>query len=271
MPNLTAGPEVFVKGFEAPEGPSFNRQGHLFFVDFRAGRIYRVAPDRQVEVFVEGGIPTGTKFHRDGRLLVCDGARGLIAVEPDGQVSVLADEYAGQPLHGPNDLTISPQGDVYFTDPRGSSLDSPTGDVYLYRADGSLELLDGGYALCNGIAVGPGGQTLYMSETYTWRIYRFALGDDGRFAGREIFAQLEGGLGPDGMAFDVEGNLYVAHWGKGCVAVLAPDGVLLGELPTGGMKPSNLAFWEEAIYVTEVEQGQVVRLQVGVPGMELYG
>jgi len=271
MPNLGAQPEVFVKGFKAPEGPSFSREGHLFFVDFQAGRIYRVAPDRKVEVFVEGGIPTGTKFHRDGRLLVCDGARGLIAVGQDGGVSVLASEYGGQRLHGPNDLTIGPQGDVYFTDPKGSNLDNPTGDVYLYRADGSLELLDGGYALCNGIAIGPDGQSVYMAETFTRRIYRFALGEGGKLTRRVIFADLEGGLGPDGMAFDIEGNLYVAHWGKGCVAVLGPDGTLLGELPTIGLKPSNLAFWEDTIYVTEVEQGQVVRIKVGVPGLELYG
>ena len=53
--------------------------------------------------------------------------------------------------------------------------------------------------------------------------------------------------------------------------MLGPDGILLGELPTIGLKPSNLAFWEDAIYVTEVEGGQVVRIKVGVPGLELYG
>ena len=272
MLNLDAKPEVFVKGFQAPEGPSFNRDGHLFFVDCEAGVIYRVARNRKVEVFVEtGGRPTGTKFHRDERLFVCDSVRGLITVDPDGNISVLASEYEGKGLQGPNDLTISPQGNVYFTDPGDSSLENPTGNVYLYRADGSLELFDGGYALPNGAAIGPDGKTLYMAETYTRRIYRFALGEDGRRKNCDLFFQLEGGLGPDGMAFDVEGNLYVAHWGKGCVAVLEAKGALLGELPTIGMQPTNVAFWNEALYVTEMEKGQVVRIEIGVSGLEVYG
>jgi len=37
------------------------------------------------------------------------------------------------------------------------------------------------------------------------------------------------------------------------------------------MKPTNVAFWGTSLYVTEVEKGQVVRLDVGVEGQVLYG
>lgn len=272
MPNLDARPEIFVRGFKAPEGPSFTEDGHLVFADYEAGRIYRIAPNREVEVFAEtGGRPTGTKFHRDGRLLVCDSVRGLITVDPDGDITVLASECDGRSLTGPNDLTINLQGDVYFTDPGESSLENPTGNVYLYRSDGSLQLFDSGYACPNGVAVGPHGKTLYMAETHTRVVYCFTLGERGRWMKRNLFTVLEGGIGPDGMAFDAEGNLYVAHWDKGCVGVLAPDGTLLGELPTIGMQPTNVAFWNDVLYVTEVEKGQVVRLEIGVHGLQVYG
>jgi len=63
----------------------------------------------------------------------------------------------------------------------------------------------------------------------------------------------------------------VAHWGKGCVAVLDPDGELIGELPTIGMNPTNVAFFGDVLYVTEAEKGQVIRFKIGITGLGVYG
>ncbi len=63
----------------------------------------------------------------------------------------------------------------------------------------------------------------------------------------------------------------MAHFGKGVVAVVNPQGQVIAELPAGGMKPTNVAFWGSSLYVTEVEKGQVVRLDIGVEGQTLYG
>jgi gluconolactonase len=73
------------------------------------------------------------------------------------------------------------------------------------------------------------------------------------------------------MAFGQDGNLYVAHFGKGVVAVINYLGQLIAEIPAGGMKPTNLAFWDRSLFVTEVEHSQVVRLDIDVRGMSLYG
>jgi gluconolactonase len=73
---------------------------------------------------------------------------------------------------------------------------------------------------------------------------------------------LEGGLGPDGLAIDGAGNLYVAHFGKGVVAVLAPTGQMLAELPTEGFLPTNVTFWNDSLYVTELERGWIIRLDM---------
>jgi hypothetical protein len=46
---------------------------------------------------------------------------------------------------------------------------------------------------------------------------------------------------------------------------------VIAELPTIGMNPTNVAFWDTSLYVTEVQKSQVVRLDIGVKGQVLHG
>jgi len=265
-------PTVFASGFQSPEGPSFDRQGVLHFVDWDAQTVYRVTPVGQVSPFVNtGGVPTGTKFHRNGHLFVADGDHGILDISPDGTIRVAADGWQGRRFRGPNDLVFAPNGDLYFTDPKGSDPEHPIGNVFILRRDGSVERFAGGFQFPNGIVLSDDGRTLYLAKTFPNRIWAFELDEDGLERSRRVFAELEGGLGPDGMAFGQDGNLYVAHFGKGVVAAINPEGQVIAELPAGGMKPTNVAFWGTSLYVTEVEKGQVVRLDVGVEGQVLYG
>jgi len=265
-------PVVLASGFRSPEGPSFNRQGVLHFVDWDAQVVYQITPTGRVTPFVNtGGVPTGSKFHRNGHLFVADGTRGILDISPEGTIRVAASEWQGQRFRGPNDLVFAPNGDLYFTDPKGSDLDHPIGSVFILRQDGSVERFAGGFQFPNGIVFSDDGHTLYLAETFLNRIWAFQLDENGHERSRRIFTKLEGGLGPDGMAFGQDGNLYVAHFGKGVVAVINPEGKVIAELPSGGMKPTNVAFWESSLYVTEVENGQVVRLDIGVQGQVLYG
>ena len=265
-------PTVFASGFQSPEGPSFDRQGILHFVDWDAQTIYRVTPDGEVSPWVNtAGVPTGSKFHRDGRLFVADGDRGILDVSPAGSMRVAACEWEGQRFRGPNDLVFAANGDLYFTDPKGSDAGHPIGNVFILRQGGDVEQFAGGFQFPNGVVLSDDGQTLYLAETFPNHVLAFELDEDGHERSRRVFATLEGGLGPDGMAFGQDGNLYVAHFGKGVVAVINPAGEVIAELPAAGMKPTNVAFWGSSLYVTEVEKGQIVRLDVDVQGQILYG
>ena len=266
-------PTVFAGSFRSPEGPSFDHQGRLHFVDLEAGSIYRVTPKGEASLFVNtGGRPNGSKFRRDGHLFVTDAGRGeILDISPDGAIRVAASGWRGGCFRGPNDLVFAANGDLYFTDPEGSGPENPVGNVFILRRDGSVEWFAGGLRYPNGILFADDGQTLYVSETYPNRILAFELDEKGHERSRRVFAQLEGGLGPDGMAFGRDGNLYVAHFNKGVVEVVDPEGSPIAELPAGGMRPTNVAFWEDCLYVTEFEKGQVTRLEIGVEGQVLYG
>lgn len=259
----TVAPEVVASGLQSPEGPSFSAQGVLHFVDWDAGNVYRLTQEGSLSVFVHtGGVPTGSRFHPDGRLFVADGDLGILALSPDGEMTVVAAEWQGVKFRGPNDLVFAPSGDLYFSDPKGSDSEHPIGNIFLLRVGGEVERFAGGFQFPNGVAMSLDGRSLYLAETYPNWILRFELDDLGHEKSRQVFARLEGGLGPDGMVFGSDGNLYVAHFGKGVVAVIDPQGEVINELPVGGKNPTNLAFWRNTLYVTEVEKHQVVRLEL---------
>jgi hypothetical protein len=97
-------------------------------------------------------------------------------------------------------------------------------------------------------------------------------------AARTLFATVtrpgEDEAGPDGMAFDVDGYLYVAVYGSGRVRVVAPDGVLADEIDVGGRFPTNLTFGGpdgSRLFITEAEHGWVVTTEVPRPGLPLWG
>jgi gluconolactonase len=265
-------PVTVASGFISPEGPSFDRNGILHFVDWDGQCIYRVTQDGIVSEFVNtAGIPTGSKFHKNGHLFVADGARGILDISPDGAIRVVATGYGGEAFRGPNDLIFQANGDIYFTDPKGSGPENPIGNVYIVRVDGAVEHFAGGFQFPNGIVLSDDGKTLFVGETFTRRIWAFELDAKGHEASRRVFVQLEGGLGPDGMAFGQDGNLYASHFGKGVVAVIDPTGQVIAELPVGGKNATNVAFWDASLYVTDTEKSQVTRLDIGVRGQVLYG
>ena len=87
--------------------------------------------------------------------------------------------------------------------------------------------------------------------------------------GRLLIAFDDHGL--DGMRTDVKGNLYIARYGAGVVAVVSPDGRLLREVKLKGQKPTNVAFGGpdgRTIFVTLQDRGAIEALRAEHPGRE---
>lgn len=276
--NAESSVDLLIHGYNSPEGPAFDRFGNLFFVNWLTSSIVRLAPDGTTEEwFNTGGIPAGLAFHRDGSLYVADegdAIHGVLRLSRERQRSVVVDHYRGQPLNGANDLVFDRDGTLYFSDPWGSSREKPIGGFYRLLADGQLEQLDTGLAFPNGVAVAPDGSAVYLAETSHNRILRYAMGPDNRIGPREVWAHLDGDPGPDGMAFDADGFLYVAHFNGGRVDVLAPDGRLAGGIPVPGPQPTNVAFGgpdRRTLVITEVATGALYQVRMRVPGLPLFG
>ena len=114
------------------EGPAVAPDGSIYFTDLPFGpanqtMIHRYDPRTgKVTLFTDkAGKANGLAFDAQGRLVACDGADGggrCVArwnVET-GQLTILADRFAGKHLNSPNDLCIDRRGRIYFTDPRYS-------------------------------------------------------------------------------------------------------------------------------------------------------
>ena len=264
---------VFERYAEAPsysEGPTW-RKGELFFC---SDGLIRVDAERKVHKYLDIS-PAGTVLRGDGHLLICDNkSRAILDLSPDGKLGVLAERFETQDLRNLNDLTVDARGNIYWTDPEGSSLKNPVGYIYRLRPDGRVDRIAKGLAFPNGIEVDPASKYLYVIESQSKKILRYALPPDNELLGKpEMFFDLEGS-GGDGCAFDAEGNLWVADFhrpetGKGRITVLSHEGKVLAYLPIPAKVVSNIAFGgpnHDEIFCTTGDPPGVFHAKVGVKG-----
>src|SRR5258705_4037974 len=114
------------------EGPSFDRDGNLWFVDIPFGRIFRITPKGDWELVTQyDGWPNGLKIHKDGRIFICDYKQGLLLLdEKRGVVEPLLAARNSEAWKGLNDLVFDANGACYFTDQGQTGIHDPTGRVY---------------------------------------------------------------------------------------------------------------------------------------------
>lgn len=259
------------------EGPSFDREGNLYCVDLRHGRIFRIDPAGAWAVFAEyDGVPNGLKIHRDGRLFVADAKLGLLSFDPrTGARSMVADGYCGERFGGLNDLCFADNGDLYFTDPGQASLARPIGRVFRLNAGGELELIMQNTPYPNGLVLAPDQATLYVAMTFAMQIHRLPLAKSaaGEYRWRG-FIQLSGGLGPDGMAVDEAGNVLVVAAGLGTAWMFNTLGEPIARIRScAGIRTTNLAFGgadRRSLYITEAEEGVILRARLDTPGRRMF-
>jgi gluconolactonase len=260
------------------EGATFDRSGQLWVVDLLSGNLIRIDDRRQCHVeATTGGQPNGAKFHRDGRLFVADKELGVVAYDPErGDISVIADTYRAERIRGTNDLVFDADGGLYFTEPYGSSALDPDGRVF-YLPPGpnsELRVLIDGLAFPNGIVLVESGTNVYVGEYARKRIVSVpSATSTNAFDIAHVVAYTQGGVGPDGMALDADGNLYAAIFQGGEILVIDADRFPYGSirLPEGaGTFVTNLAFKGNELYITEASIGEVWRLRVNTTGLALY-
>jgi len=272
-------PSEWVAGQPSPhvphsglEGPCFDREGRFFCVDVPYGRIFSISGSGEFSVFADyEGEPNGLKIDGDGRFIIADYRNGLVELVPQsGEVKTICHRHRVERFKAINDLTLASNGDVYFTDQGLTGLHDPTGRVFRLRSDGRLDLLLSNVPSPNGLVLNLDETELYVAATRGNCIWRVPLLPDGTVTKVGIFIQMSGGVGPDGLALDNDGNLAVAHVGLGCVWLFSRFGEALLRINTPtGRKATNIAYGGpegRTLYITEQDGGAILTAEMPVAG-----
>jgi len=259
-------PGQFTEGIE---GPSCDREGNIFAVNFRDQQTIGItSPQGRTEIFVvlpNKSTGNGIVFDRAGLMYVADYVgHNVLRIDPaTRRVEVFAHN---DQMSQPNDLAIAPDGTLYASDPDWKN---GTGQIWRISRDGTTSLLARDLGTSNGIEASPDGKTLYVNESVQRNIWAWTIAQDGAIRDKKLLKKFED-FGFDGMRSDVDGNLYITRHGKGTVVKLSTKGDLLQEVDVLGHKPTNLCFGGpdgRTVYVTEVEHRRLVQFRVDRPGL----
>lgn len=253
-------------GMDFPEGPAIDQKGNLFVSNCYGGWIARY-DGTSMDTFLVRSEKANSIDKTNGLVIIdneiyaCDyGLGAILRINMEGVIERVADNYNGERFNRPNDIIFDGSDNILFTDPKGYGKDIEDGRVFqLSTVTGELKLVGEGLAFPNGINISPLDGKIYTCESAKESIYRFSTDSGGRFINKEIFAHLPGG-DPDGIEFDNEGNLYVAHFGGQAVYIISPEGKILARIQTPGKKPTNLEFADERkknLFLTEAETNSV--------------
>jgi sugar lactone lactonase YvrE len=263
----------FAGGFTAGiEGPACDKDGNVYAVNFeKEGTIGKVTPAGKAEVFhtlFGKGVGNGIVFDRQNAMYVADYVHHRIwKIQIINETTSRISTYAYEPkMNQPNDLAIAPNGTLYASDPDWKK---GTGQVWRIDGKGKVTLVAPNMGTANGIEVSPDGKTLYVNESVQRNIWAFPIKADGSLGEKKLLKKFDD-FGFDGMRCDVDGNLYVARYGKGTVAVVSPKGEVLRDIDVLGKQPSNVCFGGpdgKTVYVTEVEHKRLVQFRVDRPGL----
>lgn len=232
-------------GYAFTEGPSVAPDGRVFFTDQPNDKIFTWnEKDNTITTFLQScDRSNGTYFNQKGELVACaDLHNRLVIFSMEGKQRTIAENYNGQPLNAPNDLWITPNGGIYFSDPYyardywepGHKEVQDKRGVYYLNPEGKVIRVSDDYKQPNGLIGTPDGKTLYVSDINDQKIWKYTINTDGSLSNKSFFAP----EGSDGMTIDNQGNIYLTNK---FVSVFDKTGKPIAHIEVPEM-PSNVCF-----------------------------
>lgn len=218
--NLLSSAELLARGkVYGPEDVDVDQQGRIY-AGTQDGFIKRVLADGTVETWVDtGGRPLGLQFDRGGNLVVCDAYKGLLSIDPAGDITVLTTGVDGIPFGFVDDVDIASDGKIYFTDASSKWNQSnymldlletrPWGRFLVYdpASKTTTVLIDAMY-FSNGVAISEHEDFVLINETWRYRVIRYWL-KGGKAGSHDVFIDNLPGF-PDGISANGKGRFWLA-------------------------------------------------------------
>jgi sugar lactone lactonase YvrE len=184
------------------------------------GRIVRISPDGGHTVVADtAGRPLGMHVARDGRVLVCDSYKGLLALNPDsGELTTLVESVNGRKLKFCSNVTQTSNDTIYFTESTSDFhfehflapiLEARgTGSLFRLATDGTVTTLLDGLYFANGVTVTADGSALVFAETVARRLSKYWLTGPAAGTVTPLAVNLPGM--PDNISTGSDGRIWTA-------------------------------------------------------------
>lgn len=275
--------EVLAAGLvHGPEDVEVDAQGRIY-AGVVEGRVVRLNAEGAPETFAEtGGRPLGMDFDPYGNLIVCDGVKGLLAIDPSGkQITPLVTEADGIALGFADDVDVARDGTIYFSDASVKfGVDEYLLDLLEGRPHGRLLAYDPRTRQCrallsdlyfaNGVALSANEDFVLVNETYRHRITRYWLRGPNQGTSDVFLDNIPGY--PDGVSSNGRGTFWVA-----VLTLRNPEADRLGPRPWMKSALAKLPsyFWPKperyAMVLAVDEQGRIQQSLQDPKGEKIWG
>lgn len=224
------------------EGPCWDAQAErLYWVDIYNHRVHEFDPATGSDRFFDVGETVGCLAPAGaGRLIL--GLRHHIAwldTRTGGVTPILGFETRAQVRC--NDGKCDAQGRLWFGT---MSTAGSEASLYRYDPDGSLQVMEAGLTVSNGLGWSPDGGTFYLTDSPAQLIYAYDFEPaTGRIRNRRNLVDLRGqAFFPDGLTVDREGGIWSAMWDGWCVIRFDAEGREILRVPMPVQRPTCCAF-----------------------------
>ncbi|TGD70822.1 gluconolactonase [Mangrovimicrobium sediminis] len=267
------------------------RRDMAWYSDVVGGGLHGVNREGEVRTFNPERMWTGGVMLHESGAVLSSGPGGIMWNDPDsGGSGWLINQIDGEAIIGVNEMMPDGTGGMFFGTVdidmivRGET-PRPTA-LYHLHADGRVRCLVDGLGFTNGIMYDAQRQRFYLNDTFT-RTWVFDVNPDFSLSNQRPFLDKED---VDGMALDVEGNVWITGFRSGFVTRITPDGEELARFDTPAEAITQIRFGGADmcdVYLTcvpgdggdSLKEGEIpsepnsilYRTRSDIPGMPLAG
>ncbi|WP_298472603.1 SMP-30/gluconolactonase/LRE family protein [uncultured Maribacter sp.] len=261
--------ELVSDAFKFTEGPASDKDGNVYFTDQPNNRILMWSSQTNaISTFMENaGRSNGLYFDNNENLLACaDENFQLWQIDPKKNKKVLVSDFNNFKLNGPNDLWVTPNGGIYFTDPyyqrpywtRTKKEIEKERVYYIDPKKKTVHIVANDLIQPNGIIGAPDGKTLYVEDIGNKKTYSYTIGEDGSLSNKALFSS----MGSDGMTIDNKGNVYLT--GKG-VTIFNKKGKQIHHININQNWTANVTFGgpeQNILFITAMNSVYTLKMNV---------
>lgn len=269
---------VFIDGLDHPECVAIHPDGSIW-AGGEGGQIYRMEADGSGlrEVANTGGFILGIAFSPGGEwLAVCDLGKQCIWKYDleNSALELFAEGCGGHSFNIPNYAVFDAEGNIYISE--SGAFREVNGKVLKFDADGNGHVWhEGPFNFANGMALAPDGKHLFIVCSFLPGVEKVTIKEDGSAGKRKVFCTLPQTV-PDGLAFDLEGNLYVSCYAPNAIYRVTQDGhssVLVEDWEAHTItNPTNIAFGGpdlDQLFTANLGRWHLSKIDLGIKGLPL--